>query len=121
MHIPAGQIIEPRMRRRLMRGRVPIDATIDLHGLRQSEAHAALCRFVPARHALGDRTLLVITGKGLKKTGYGRIEQKGVLRTMLPAWLNEKSIAPFIAGWEVSAQAHGGEGAFYVRLRKNVA
>ena len=35
--------------------------------MRQAEAHAALTRFVHARAARGDRTLLVITGKGLKK------------------------------------------------------
>ncbi|UJQ93470.1 Smr/MutS family protein [Mariluticola halotolerans] len=110
--------IEPRIRRRLMRGQLPIDGTIDLHGMRQSEAHTALLRFVAARYARGDRTLLVITGKGLKKTGYGAIEQKGVLRHMLPIWLRDPAMAPMIAGWEISAQAHGGEGAYYVRLKR---
>lgn len=113
-----GRVIEPRMRRRLMRGQLPIDATIDLHGLRQSEAHAALSRFITARYARGDRTILVITGKGLKKTGYGSIEQTGVLRTMLPIWLTEPALSPMVAGWETSAQAHGGEGAYYVRLKR---
>lgn len=117
---PTGheQVIEPRIRRRLSRGQLPIDATIDLHGLRQHEAHAALCRFVAARHARGDRTLLVITGKGLKKTGYGAIEQRGVLRTMLPVWLNEPALKPYISGYEVSSRGHGGEGAYYVRLKR---
>lgn len=116
---PGGRVIEPRIRRRLMRGQLPIDATIDLHGLRQAEAHAALCRFVAARHRRGDRTVLVITGKGLKKVGYGTIEQRGVLRTMLPIWLSEPALSPMVAGWEVSAQSHGGEGAYYVRLKRS--
>lgn len=117
---PTGQeqVIEPRLRRRLSRGQLPIDATLDLHGLRQHEAHAALCRFVAARHARGDRTLLVITGKGLKKTGYGAIEQRGVLRTMLPLWLNEPALKPYVSGYEVSSRGHGGEGAYYVRLKR---
>lgn len=101
-----------------MRGQLPIDATIDLHGLRQAEAHAALCRFIAARHRRGDRTVLVITGKGLKKMGYGAIEQRGVLRTMLPIWLTEPALNFMVAGWEVSAQSHGGEGAYYVRLKR---
>ena len=112
--------IEPRLNRKLRRGQLPIDATVDLHGLRQDEAHAALCRFVASRHARGDRTLLVITGKGLKKTGWGQIEQKGVLRHMLPLWLNEKTLAPLVAGWQPAAREHGGEGAFYVRLKRQV-
>lgn len=115
-----GQVIEPRMRKRLVRGRIEIDATIDLHGMRQIEARDALLRFVPARVKRGDRTVLVITGKGLKKTDDMQILDRGVLRAMLPIWLSEPTLAPFIAGWDVAAQAHGGEGAFYVRLRRAV-
>jgi DNA-nicking Smr family endonuclease len=113
-----GQPIEPRMRRRLMRGRIDIDGTIDLHGMRQAEAQAALTRFVLARAGRGDRTLLVITGKGLKKTDDFAILDRGVLRAMLPIWLSAPMLAPLIAGWSPAAQGHGGEGAFYVRLRR---
>lgn len=106
------------MRRRLVRGRIPIDATLDLHGMRQTEAHKALVRFVTARAARGDRTVLVITGKGVGKRGEtGEITQRGVLRSMLPRWLAEPGLRPFVAGFEAAAQEHGGGGAFYVRLR----
>jgi DNA-nicking Smr family endonuclease len=112
--------IEPNLKTRLMRGRVEIDGTIDLHGMRQTEAHAALTRFVHARHARGDRTLLVITGKGLKKLADDAavIIERGVLRQMLPIWLTEPNLAPLVAGWDMAAQNHGGDGAFYVRLRR---
>lgn len=118
-----GQVIEPRMRRRLGRGQIEIDGTIDLHGMRQAEAHAALTRFIHARSARGDRTLLVITGKGLKKVNGDAttIVERGVLRSMLPIWLSEPNLAPLVAGWDVSAQSHGGEGAYYVRLRRTEA
>lgn len=110
--------IEPGLRKRLQRGHLPIDATLDLHGLTQDEARAALLRFLPARAARGDRTILVITGKGLKKTGYLQIEQKGILRAMLPGWLRDPALAPLVAGVEPAHQSHGGEGAFYVRLKR---
>jgi DNA-nicking Smr family endonuclease len=115
--------IEPKLRRKLMRGRIDIDGTLDLHGMRQTEARSALIRFLTARYARGDRTILVITGKGLKKVdGDGtRIVERGVLRAMLPAWLAEPVLAPLIAGWDSAAQGHGGEGAFYVRLRRGEA
>lgn len=113
-----GRVIEPRMRQRLMRGQIEIDGTIDLHGMRQAEARAALQRFVLARAGRGDRTILVITGKGLKKIDDTTIVERGVLRSMLPIWLSEPTLAPLIAGWDVSAQGHGGEGAYYVRLRR---
>ena len=112
--------IEPNLRQRLQRGREPIDGTIDLHGMRQVEAHAALTRFIHARHARGDRTVLVITGKGLKKLedDAAVIVERGVLRSMLPIWLSEPGLAPMVAGWDMAAQGHGGDGAFYVRLRR---
>lgn len=112
--------IEPNLKQRVQRGRVEIDGTIDLHGMRQVEAHAALTRFIYARSERGDRTLLVITGKGLKKLGDDAavIIERGVLRAMLPVWLSEPKLAPLVAGWDVAAQHHGGDGAFYVRLRR---
>lgn len=112
--------IEPKMRRRVRRGQLPIDARIDLHGLRQPEAHAALYHFIKSCAARGDRTLLVITGKGLKKTEPEIVFERGVLRHMLPIWLNEPGLAPMISGYEISAQHHGGEGAYYVRLKRSI-
>ncbi len=117
---PPGHGIEPGMKKRLQRGTLEIDGTIDLHGMRQAEAHAALSRYIHRSVARGDRTILVITGKGLKKLGPDAavIIEAGVLRSMLPIWLSEPALAPLVAGWDVAAQSHGGEGAFYVRLRR---
>ena len=116
---PVG-LIEPRLRQKLGRGQVPIDGTLDLHGMRQDEAHAALSRYIRSRAARGDRTVLVITGKGLKKVnGDPRtIIERGVLRTMLPIWLNSPELSQLVAGWDQSAQGHGGAGAWYVRLKR---
>ena len=117
--IPASQkVIEPTLRRRVERGREPIDATLDLHGMSQIRAQDALEAFVQTRSARGDRTLLVITGKGIKKTGYLQLEQKGVLREMVPLWLNAPNLAPLVAGIETAHQSHGGGGALYVRLKR---
>lgn len=110
--------IEPNLKRRLARGREPIDATLDLHGLTQDRARLALERFVAHSAKRGDRTLLVITGKGIKKTGYLQLEHKGVLRTMVPLWLNGPHLAPLVAGIDPAHQSHGGGGALYVRLKR---
>jgi DNA-nicking Smr family endonuclease len=37
---------------------------------------------------------------------------------MLPIWLNSPELSALVAGWDQSAQGHGGEGAWYVRLRR---
>lgn len=110
--------IEPNLKRRLSRGHEPIDATLDLHGMTQDQARAALELFVPARAARGDRTLLIITGKGIKKTGYLQMEHKGILRSMVPLWLNAPELAPLVAGIDPAHQSHGGGGALYVRLKR---
>lgn len=113
-------VIEPRLRQKLGRGQVAIDGTLDLHGMRQDEAFLSLIRYVRARSARGDRTILVITGKGLKKVNGDptTIVDRGVLRTMLPIWLQSPELKPLVAGWDQSAQGHGGEGAWYVRLKR---
>ena len=112
--------IEPRLRQKLGRGLVPLDGTLDLHGMRQEEAYRALTRYLRSHASRGSRTILVITGKGLKKVDGDptNIIERGVLRTMLPIWLSSPELGPLVAGWDQSAQGHGGEGAWYVRLRR---
>ncbi len=101
-----------RMRQRVARGREAIDARFDLHGLTQSEAHAALLHFLRTASARGHRLVLVITGKG-RRNGEG-----GVLRRQVPQWLALPEFRSFVVGFEDAHIAHGGEGALYVRLRK---
>ena len=112
--------VEPSIRKKLGRGRMEIDGTIDLHGMTQLEARGALHRYLHARVARGDRTVLVITGKGLKTDNdyVAAMTERGILRTMLPIWLSEPSLSPLVSGWSVAARGHGGEGAWYVRLRR---
>jgi DNA-nicking Smr family endonuclease len=119
--LPPREGIEPNHRHRLVRGRVEIDGRLDLHGMRQDEAHRALTRVLHARAGRGDRTVLVITGKGLARRDVhdaAVIVERGVLRAMLPVWLGAPDLAPLVAGWDAAHQSHGGEGAFYVRLRR---
>lgn len=117
---PPEKSVDPSIRKKLGRGRIEIDGRIDLHGLTQSEARGALHRFLHARWQRGDRTILVITGKGSRTEDdyIAAMSERGILRTMLPIWLSEPSLAPMVSGWSVAARGHGGEGAWYVRLRR---
>tara|TARA_R110002124_G_scaffold109676_12_gene262887 strand:+ start:24897 stop:25481 length:585 start_codon:yes stop_codon:yes gene_type:complete len=112
--------VDPAIRKKLGRGRLEIDGRIDLHDMTQSEARAALHRFVHAKVAQGARTILVITGKGVKSDDdyIAAMTGRGILRTMLPVWLNEPALAPLVSGWSIATRGHGGEGAWYVRLRR---
>lgn len=104
--------IEPRLRRRIVGGREDIDAKIDLHGLTQADAHPVLHAFIHRSFSRGFRTVLVITGKGRSQGS------EGVLRRMVPIWLNQAELKLMVAAWDESSQHHGGAGALYVRLRR---
>jgi DNA-nicking Smr family endonuclease len=94
--------------KRVRRGKLEIDGSIDLHGHTQDTGRAAVMRFLQAAHARGDRTLIVITGAG--RAG------QGVLKQRLPGWLNE--LKPIVAGFAQAHRQHGGAGAFYVFLKR---
>ncbi|CAM5203316.1 DNA mismatch repair protein MutS [Bosea thiooxidans] len=109
--------IERRLRTQLRRGQQSVDAVIDLHGMRQNEAHLALCAFLRREQAHGTRIALVVTGKGGPAPAlFG--EERGVLRRMVPHWLRLSELRPLVLGFEEAEQRHGGGGALYVRLRR---
>ena len=102
--------VDPNLHRRLARGREALAARIDLHGLTQDAAHAALTGFV--RRAVDDgwRAILVITGRG--------VGGDGVLRRRAPDWLAEPPLREHVAGVSEAHRRHGGEGALYVALKR---
>lgn len=108
---------EPRLLSRLQARKVSPQARLDLHGLRQVEAHAALSRFLRGAHAKGLRMVLVITGKG-DGEGEAWWEGRGVLRRSLPNWLDTPEMRTLVVAFQEADQRHGGAGAFYVQLRK---
>jgi DNA-nicking Smr family endonuclease len=98
--------------RKISKGRLPLEARIDLHGLRQDEAHGLLLSFLRRAHASGIRYVLVITGKGRS------LASDGVLRRSVPSWFATAPFRDLVSGYEDAARNHGGEGALYVRLRR---
>lgn len=111
--LPPLAPLDRRLKKRVARGREPIDARIDLHGLTQAQAHAALSRFLRQASAHEARLVLVITGKGKQGEGV-----RGVLRRQVPQWLGLPEFRTLVVGFEDAHIAHGGEGAIYVRLRR---
>jgi DNA-nicking Smr family endonuclease len=106
-----------RLRQRVARGREPIADRIDLHGMTQSRAHAALLRFLQQAQADEARIVLVVTGKGTVRTDGDRAE-RGVLRRQVPLWLSLPEFRSLVVGFEDAYIGHGGQGALYVRLRR---
>lgn len=108
--------------RKIRGGRIEIEARVDLHGLRQSEAHAALRAFLFRCQNRGLRFVLIITGKGKSGSAsdspYENYEnERGVLKRNVPRWLEEPDVRSIVVSYTTAAIQHGGEGAIYVHLR----
>ena len=105
---------DPRRAQLVGRGRLPIDAVIDLHGMRQEEADRATSSFIARGVQRGHRVLLIITGKGSKTNEEGG---RGVLRQRFLQRMEDGAFGPGIASVRPAHQRHGGHGAFYVLLK----
>jgi DNA-nicking Smr family endonuclease len=108
--------------RKIRGGRVDIEARVDLHGMRQDEAHVALRRFLLSCQSRGLRFVLVITGKGkpigTPTTQFGDNDrERGVLKRNVPRWLDEPDLRAIVVSFTTAAIQHGGEGAIYIHLR----
>lgn len=106
---PLPQSLDINQDKRTRRGRVEIDGTIDLHDMTQAQARAALVTAIIRASNRNHKTVLVITGKGLRG--------EGVLRRNFPEWISQAPIRPIIATYAPAHQKHGGSGAWYVFLK----
>ena len=112
--------------RRPTSGRLPIEARLDLHGLRQDEARAELLRFLVEAQRNGSKHVKVITGKGAPNTDDAELRpfslfedgRRGVLREQVPRWLSEAAFRLLVVSFTVAGRGHGGGGALYVQVRK---
>ena len=104
------EAIEPGRKRRITRERDPIGPRLDLHGMTQDAARAALLGFLRRAQGDGWRSALVITGKGTLGDG--------VLRRFTPEWLADPALRDVVAGVSEAHRRHGGQGALYVALKR---
>lgn len=106
-----GREVDLRTAQKFSRGQMEIEARIDLHGMGQREAEAALARFIRRNSEQGHRCVLVITGKGSPG-------KPGVLKGKVPDWLKDGDTAPLVLKTARAKAQHGGDGALYVLLRR---
>ncbi len=104
--------VDKRLAERLNRGQQAIEAMLDQHGLTQEEAHRQLDGFLALSAQAGRRCVLVITGKGVWRP------ESGILREMVPRWLNEAPNRARVLAIAHAQPRHGGQGALYVLLKR---
>ena len=93
--------------RKILKGKIKIDAEIDLHGLDRFEARDIVESFIHKSFFNGYRYINIITGKG-----------SGIIRQVVKDYLDDKKSYKFIIGFSNAHRKQGGEGAFVLHLRK---
>jgi DNA-nicking Smr family endonuclease len=106
--------LDPRLVTRLRRGEFAVQAHIDLHGMIQAAAKAALEGFIVDSVRKGLRTVLVVHGRGLRSPG-----GTPVLKHAAAQWLSHGHMGGFVLAFATARAADGGAGAMYVLLRRD--
>ncbi len=89
-----------------------VDATLDLHGKTLAQGFNVFSRFIIKATQMGNRHLLIITGKGKPDT-------HNTLRAALPEWINHPDLRPYIGSYTEAPQNLGGAGAYVLMLKKH--
>ncbi len=96
---------------KIKNSKIPLK-TLDLHGYTTQEAFNKVQETIITAYNQNIRGLLIITGKGKNN--------EGVLKKIMPEYLKHDIMRMYVVGIEEALPKHGGSGALYVYLRKNV-
>lgn len=114
---PSADTLDASWDRRLARGLVAPESTIDLHGHTLATAHARLDLGLEMAIARGDRMLLLITGKPPRPESE-RPHARGAIRAAIGDWLGASRHSDRIAAVRNAHPRHGGHGALYIVLKR---
>lgn len=103
--------------RRLSRGLVSPDRTVDLHGHTLASAYDLLDAALAMAIRSGDRTILLVTGKPPRPASE-RPHARGAIRAATGDWLAGSRHASAIAAVRAAHPRHGGAGALYIVLKR---
>ena len=112
------------LKKGIKKGSFHIDKKIDFHGKSLLESEEQFNNTIIESYNSGQRCLLFVTGKGLfKSKNYEESDKPklyhGIIRTSFVEWAKSKKFSKYILSFEQASIEHGGDGAFYVYLRKN--
>ena len=112
------------LKKGIKKGSFHIDKKIDFHGKSLLESEGQFNNTIIESYNSGRRCLLFVTGKGLFKSKNHEESYKpklyhGIIRASFIEWARSKKFSKYILSFEQASIEHGGDGAFYVYLRKN--
>lgn len=119
---PVENMLDRKTMDRLKKGKMPVEATLDLHDKNQDQAYNALKGFITRAVQSQKRCVLVITGKGTRTQADGfwssKREGEGVLKSRLPEWVAISPLNEMVLRAQPAHPKHGGAGAFYLYLKR---
>lgn len=110
------------LKKKFKKGNVRVDKRIDFHGYSVEEARKIFLETIDDCFYSNKRCILYITGKGINKTNYDAPNVKlfhGKIRENFQKWIYEKEVISKILNVTPAGFPNGGDGAFFVYLRKN--
>lgn len=111
-----GHTLDASWDRRLARGAVQPDMSVDLHGHNLATAYHLLDLKLEQAFATGVRVMLLITGK--PPADDRRPATRGAIRAAVGDWLAASRHAGHIAAVRNAHPRHGGTGALYIVFRR---
>ncbi|OEY86844.1 hypothetical protein BIY23_04670 [Wolbachia pipientis] len=91
-----------------------INVMLDLHNYSIDNAYHKLIDFIIENYQMCNRCLLVVTGHS------STINETETIKSSFNTWLNNPKIQHMILSCKQAAKKHGGKGAFYILLRRNI-
>jgi DNA-nicking Smr family endonuclease len=116
--VPTRHGLDAGWDRRLAKGMVQPDVTVDLHGHTLTSAHGRLDSALELSIAAGHRAILLVTGKARNDDQRRREGGRGAIRAAIADWLAASRHASRIAAVRSAHPRHGGAGALYIILRR---
>jgi DNA-nicking Smr family endonuclease len=127
---PAQNQLTRRDAKKIAKGDVVIEGKLDLHGSTKEASYHNLLSFIERGISQRKKCLLVVTGKGGKRFSQTKstpMPQRkyddfnhgsGVLKNAVPEWLSLSPFTHYVASFREAHAAHGGDGAYYIILRR---
>ncbi len=108
-----GERVKPVLKERLKikpRPEKQLSYILDLHGLTLQEAYTTVLKFINLHFALSSKSILIITGKGLK--GEGKIKKE------ISFWFETDKFKEKISRYEIENE--GGAIRLYLKKEKGI-
>ena len=114
-------LLDKKIHTKLKHGLLKPERKLDLHGLIYEKAQFHVKEFIYQAYHDEKRLILIVTGKSRKpliNESFFSDSRRGVINRSFPIWLESESLKHLILNVTTAHFSHGGDGAYYVYLRK---